>query len=365
VVAALQLIAGLVILSIGAEVLIRHAVKLALAARISPLVVGLTVVAFGTSAPELVVSVQATFNGQPDIALGNAVGSNTLNVLLILGLSAAITPLVVDVKLIRFDVPLMIVAAILLWGLARDGLLARGDGLLLVTLLIGFVVFSIVNARRNGAARPDDQFAREFGEQPQRPTAGRVLLWIGLFVGGLVLLVIGSQLFTTGAVAIARRLGVSELVIGLTIVSVGTSLPELATSAMAAWKGERDIAVGNVVGSNLFNILCVLGITASVAPSGIPVATAALHLDLPVMIGACLACLPIFLTGHRIDRWEGGLFLAYYVAYVAALFFIATGSPLLNTYTLAMLGFVVPLTAITLALAGFRAWRSQQRLHSE
>lgn len=361
----LQLLAGLAVLTIGAEVLIRNAVKLSLAARISPLVVGLTVVAFGTSAPELVVSLQSALSGQPDIALGNAVGSNTLNVLLILGLSAAITPLVVDVKLIRFDVPLMIGASILLWGLARDGALARGDGLLLVVLLIGFVVFSIVNARRNGSEDLEGEFDREFPEQPQPPTGRRALLWIGLLIGGLVLLVIGSQLFTAGAVAIARRLGVSELVIGLTIVSIGTSLPELATSAMAAWKGERDIAVGNVVGSNLFNILCVLGVTASVAPSGIPVASPALHLDLPVMIGACLACLPIFLTSHRIDRWEGVLFLAYYVAYVAALFFIATDSPLLNTYTLAMLGFVVPLTAITLAIAGFRAWRKQRRVPVE
>jgi cation:H+ antiporter len=363
---ALQLLAGLVVLTIGAEVLIRNAVKLSLAARISPLVVGLTVVAFGTSAPELVVSVQSALGGVPDIALGNAVGSNTLNVLVILGLSAVITPLSVDVKLIRFDVPLMIVAAVLLWIVSADGLLSRLDGLLFVAGLISFITFSVVSARRNHAVQTHEQFTREFGRKPVEATAGRVALWIGLIVAGLVLLVIGAQLFTSGAIAIARRLGVSELVIGLTIVSIGTSLPELATSVMAAWKGERDIAVGNVVGSNLFNILCVLGITASVAPAGIPVSSAALHLDLPVMIAACLACLPIFFTGHRIDRWEGWLFLAYYAAYVAALFFIATESPLLNTYTLAMLGFVVPLTVLTLVITAFRAWRRQKRkLRSE
>lgn len=360
----LQLAAGLIVLTIGAEVLIRNAVKLSLAARIPPLVVGLTVVAFGTSAPELVVSVQSALGGVPDIALGNAVGSNTLNVLVILGLSAVITPLSVDVKLIRFDVPLMIAAAVLLWVVSADGLLSRLDGLLFVAGLISFIVFSIVSARRN-AAQLDDQFTREFVTEPIRPTAGRIILWIGLIVAGLVLLVIGAQLFTSGAIVIARRLGVSELVIGLTIVSLGTSLPELATSVMAAWKGERDIAVGNVVGSNLFNILCVLGITASVAPAGIPVSSPALHLDLPVMIAACLACLPIFFTGHRIDRWEGVLFLAYYAAYVAALFFIATESPLLNTYTLAMLGFVVPLTALTLVVAGVHAWWNQKHLPSE
>lgn len=357
----LQLVGGLTLLTFGAEVLIRNAVKLALAARISPLVVGLTVVAFGTSAPELVVSVQAVLNGEPDIALGNVIGSNTCNVLLILGLSALITPLTVDVKLIRFDVPLMIGVVVLMWIFALNGLIGRLEGLVFFCGLITFTVWSIVASRRSSTPALEREFAEELPAEAEPATAGKVLQWIVLFALSLALLSVGSQMFTSGAIAIARWLGVSELVIGLTIVSIGTSLPEVATSVMAAWKGERDIAVGNVVGSNIFNVLCVLGITATVAPSGVPIPSAALHMDIPIMVAACLACLPIFFTGHRICRWEGALFLIYYVGYLLALFFIATTSPLLETYTLVMLTVVVPLTIITLMVGVVRAWRAQNR----
>ena len=353
------LIAGLVLLVAGAEVLVRGAAKLAAQFGISPLVIGLTVVAFGTSAPETAVSVQAALNGSGDIAIGNVVGSNIANVLLILGMTALVAPLVVSRQLIRLDVPIMIGASLVTFGLAWDGELSRIDGALLFTAVVVYTLFLIISSRREKAAEVDDEFAKEFGlDEPAKPHAG--LINAGLVIAGLVLLVVGSNFLVEGAVALARALGLSELVIGLTVIAIGTSLPELATSIMAAFRGERDIAVGNIVGSNIFNLLCVLGLASLVSPQAIGVSSNALAFDFPVMIAVAVACLPTFFAGYCIKRWEGALFVAYYVAYTLYLVLTSTGRPFAETFGDAMLGYALPLTAITLLVIAGRAWKTQR-----
>lgn len=346
---------GLAALILGAELLVRGASRLALSLGISPLVVGLTVVAFGTSSPELAVSVQSAWSGQVDIALGNVVGSNIFNVLFILGLSAIIVPLMVDQQLVRQEVPLMIAASLLLWGLAADGGIERWEGVLLTGLLGAYSVLVIRQSRRETAAIREEYAEAMPGDGGawDRHWAVQLLL----VVGGLVLLVLGSHWLVEAAVTLARALGVSELVIGLTLIAAGTSLPEVATSVMAAIRGERDIAVGNVVGSNLFNILGVLGVSATLAPVSLSVAPALLGFDLPVMVAVAVVCLPIFFTGSLIARWEGVLLFAYYLAYTAYLILVATGQDSRGHYGLVMGSFVLPLTGVTLVVLAMRQWR--------
>ncbi|PAY19159.1 sodium:calcium antiporter [Rhodopirellula sp. SM50] len=351
------LVMGLVVLTIGAELLVRGASKLALAVGLSPLVVGLTVVAIGTSAPELVVSLQSTLRGQPDVAMGNVLGSNIFNVLLILGVSALIIPLRVSQQLIRFDVPLMVGLSVLVMIFSLDGRIGRVDGALLVAGLIGYEAWAVIKSRKEQAGITA-QYEAEYGKKPAGNSAGRLLLSVLVLIAGLVLLVLGARWFVDAAVLLARQFGVSELVIGLTIVAAGTSLPEVATSIVAAIRGERDIAVGNVVGSNLFNIMGVLGISSLVSTQGVAVSNTAIELDLPVMVAVAVACLPIFFTGHLIARWEGGLFLAYYVAYTAYLVTAATVPAVNRTLSIVMIGFVIPLTVITLAVAVVRYRRA-------
>lgn len=355
----LFLLLGLAVLTAGAELLVRGAARLALAARISPLVVGLTVVACGTSAPELVVSIQSALRGQAAIALGNVIGSNIFNVLFILGISALIVPLVVAQQLVRFDVPLMIGLSCLLLLLALDGRIGRWDGLALVTGLIAYTVWTVWQSRKEQAA-VQQAYASEFGRQQQADSWVKMLLHIGMVSVGLALLVGGARWFTDAAIAIATALGVSELVIGLTIVAAGTSLPEVATSVLAALRGERDIAVGNAVGSNLFNIMGVLGVSSMVAADGIAVPESAMQFDMPVMIGVAVACLPIFFTGHLIARWEGGLFFIYYCVYTAYLVLSATHPAFARTFGISMLIFGAPLTVITLVLGVVRAVKTRR-----
>jgi cation:H+ antiporter len=350
------LIAGLVLLVAGAEVLVRGAAKLAAQFGIPPLVIGLTVVAFGTSAPETAVSVQAALAGSGDLAIGNVVGSNIANVLLILGLTALIAPLVVSRQLIRLDVPIMIGASLLTLGLAWDGSLSKLDGLVLFAGILAYSAFLIINSYREKSVPADDEFTKEFAQhEPAKRYAWQINLL--LIVVCLVLLVSGSNFLVQGAVSLARTLGLSELVIGLTVVAVGTSLPELATSLMAAIRGERDIAVGNIVGSNIFNLLCVLGLASLLSPAPILVAANALAFDFPVMIGVAVVCLPIFFSGYCINRWEGLLFIGYYVAYTLYLVLSAAGRPLADQFATAMLGYVLPLTAITLLVITVQSWR--------
>jgi cation:H+ antiporter len=347
---------GLVALVAGAELLVRGASGLALSFGISPLVVGLTIVAFGTSAPEVAVSVGSALDGRVDIAVGNVMGSNIFNVLFILGLSALITPLVVNAQLIRQEVPIMVGASLLLAFLVLDRSIGRLDAALLFGLLIAYTLFLVVQSRKETRATKD-----EYQEEVDRISRGR---WDdhwavqgALVVVGLALLVVGSDWLVGAAVAFARAFGVSDLVIGLTIVAAGTSMPEVATSVTAAFKGERDIAVGNVVGSNTFNILGCLGFTGLVASAGIPVAPAVLNFDLWVMLAVAVGCLPVFFTGREIARWEGGVFLGYYVAYAAYLVLSAQQHDLLPAFSAAMLWFVIPLTVVTLAVVLVRALR--------
>ncbi len=351
-------IAGLAALIIGAEWLVRGSSKLALSFGISPLVVGLTVVAFGTSAPEMAVSVQSAWSGQVDLALGNVVGSNIFNVLFILGLSALIVPLLVHRQLIRQEVPIMVGASLLLWALAADGDIGRWEGGLLTGLMLAYTVLVIRQSRRETAAEAEAGSASETADMEDE--GGWDRHWgvqVLLILVGLALLVLGSRWLVAAAVGFARELGVSELVIGLTIVAAGTSLPEVATSLTAALRGERDIAVGNVVGSNMFNILLVLGVSSLVAPAALTVAPALLAFDLPVMVAVALACLPIFFTGHSIARWEGGLFFAYYLAYTGYLILLASQHDALPAFSSVMAGFVLPLTFATLAIYAWRHWR--------
>ncbi|MBW3535186.1 MAG: calcium/sodium antiporter [Gemmatimonadetes bacterium] len=334
----LLFVAGLVLLTVGAEGLVRGATRLAAAAGIPPLVVGLTVVAYGTSAPEVAVSVRSAFGGQAALALGNVVGSNVFNVLFILGLSAIVSPLLVQRQLVRLDVPFMIGVSFLPVLLGLDGTIGRWDGVFLVVLAVAYTILLL----RMGRAEPMD--GTVVPEGTLLATTVKSLLFL---LGGLALLVVGAEWLVEGAVIFARSLGVSDVVVGLTVIAAGTSLPELATSVVASLRGQRDIAVGNVVGSNVFNILAVLGITSAVAPEGIPVPTGVLTFDLPVMVAVALACLPIFFTGWRIERWEGAVFLAYYVIYIAALVLDATDHPGHALFGTAVLGFVIPLTLLT------------------
>jgi len=355
----LYLIGGFILLVIGAEVLVRGAARLAARFGISPLVIGLTVVAFGTSAPEMAVSTQSAFLGQGDIAIGNVIGSNIFNVLVVLGLSALIIPLLVSRQLVRLDVPIMIAAAFLAWLLALDGSYSRLDGLILFACIITYTGYLIISSLR--AWKPEQTIVDEYSAQVN-PHRFATLINSTYILLGLALLVAGSNLLVTGAVGLAHALGLSELVVGLTIIAVGTSLPELATSLLAAWKGERDIAVGNIVGSNLFNLLAVLGLAGLVSPEKIPVAQNAISFDFPVMLAVMLACLPVFFAGYRISRWEGALFFAYYIAYTAYLIMKSNGEPFASTFADAMLGYVVPLTAVTLLVIAARAWRIQRGL---
>ncbi len=330
-------LAGLGLLVGGAELLVRGASRLAAAMGIAPLVIGLTVVAWGTSAPEVAVSVQAALS----------------DVLFILGVSATITPLVVSRQLVRLDVPIMVLVSLGLWILAANGLVTRGEGLLMLGGMVAYTGFQVVMARAE---------ARQPGP-PETPTAaggaGSLPGNLARVAVGLVLLVLGARWFVGAAVVFARLLGVSELVIGLTIVAAGTSMPEVATSIVAAVRGQRDIAVGNVVGSSVFNILVVLGGAAAVAPGGLHVAPGVLGFDLPVMAAVAAACLPVFFSGHTIARWEGVVFLAYYVAYTVYLLLASAQHDALPAFSAVMLWFALPLTILTIGVGLVRAVRSR------
>ncbi|HVS63601.1 MAG TPA: calcium/sodium antiporter [Thermoanaerobaculia bacterium] len=350
----LLVIAGILVLLGGAELLVRGASRLALTAGISPLVVGLTVVAFGTSTPELAVSVRAALGGAggADIALGNVIGSNTANVLLILGLSALIAPLGVSRQLVRLDVPIMVACSLLLMWMAADGELGRPEGVLLLAGIVVYTASTIVRSRKESAPAEGGGATRRSGR--------RLLTDGGLVIAGLVGLIAGASWLVDGAVVLAQALGVGELIVGLTVVAVGTSLPELATSALAAWRGERDIAVGNVVGSNIFNILCVLGASALSARGGLEVSPQARAFDLPVMLAVAVLCLPIFFTGFRISRLEGSIFLGLYVVYVVFLVLFASGDPNVATLRAVVVWGVAPTAAVVLGIASLRQGRRER-----
>lgn len=295
--------AGFVGLVAGAEMVVRGGARLARALGVSPVVVGLTVVAIGTSAPEFVVSIGAAWRGNPDIAIGNVVGSNLANIGIILGVAGLVRPLPVSLRLLRIDVPALMASTAVFAAMVYDGRFNRVEGGVLVALLCALTAFNIRAARREPPPVVAE-FAHEFGATNK---AGRDLL---LVAAGLLLLLIGGYLLVESAVAIARGLGISELIIGLTLVAIGTSLPELATSVVAVLREEPDIAVGNVVGSNLFNLLAVLGPVAIITP--IPMSPELLRIQVPALLVLTGLLWPTLRSGHTLSRWEaGGLLTAY------------------------------------------------------
>ncbi|WP_394230288.1 calcium/sodium antiporter [Shewanella colwelliana] len=301
---ALAIIGGFIILTAGAEALVRGASSLALRLGITPLIIGLTIVAFGTSAPELAVSLKSALAGNSGIAIGNVIGSNIANIGLILGITALIRPIQIQSQMVKRDIPIMIMASLLFWGLLVDGSLSRFDGVLLTSLLVAYLGFSYLSGQ-----------SHEADDIPGSSTLNPLLAGL-LIVVGISLLVGGGILFVDGAVELATLFGISELVIGLTIVAIGTSMPELVTSIVAARKGQSDIAIGNVVGSNLFNILGILGLTAVVQPimaSGLNI------VDIGVMLVLSMVLLPLAWTGLRIGRREGALLLMVYLTYICYL----------------------------------------------
>jgi cation:H+ antiporter len=305
----LLLAVGLVLLYAGAELLVKGAVSLAFRLGISPLVIGLTIVAFGTSAPELTVSVLAAFSGQGDIAAANVVGSNILNIALILGISALICPIHISRQLIRWDIPVMIGLSLLGWWVLADRYVSRPEGAMLFAGIILYTGWAFRRARFqpvvSDAEQPDNAVEKN----------GPMKLWLSTvcITGGLVLLVLGSKSLVDGATRLARSAGLSEAVIGLTIVSVGTSFPELATSVVAAFRRQSDIAVGNIIGSNIFNILSILGLSSLLVPYATPGLTT---LDLAVMLGFAAVSLPFMWTRFTLSRTEGALLIAGYAAYL-------------------------------------------------
>jgi cation:H+ antiporter len=344
----LQLLCGLVLLIAGAELLVRSAVRMAANMKVRPLLIGLTVVALGSSAPQMTVSLQAAFNDTSDIAVGSVIGSNIFNILVTLGLSALIIPLRVSRQLVRLDIPLMILASGLVFVLALNKQLDRLDGVALLCGLLIYLGLLLRQSRHSGHHHASHDL-------PPTPWLHNVLL----ILTALVLLGVAGHLLLGAAVTVATELGLSERIIGLTIIAVSTSLPELATSLVAAVRGQREIAVGNVIGSNVFNLLGVLGLTALVAPGPLSVSPNALAFDLPVMLGVAALCLPVFYTGYRITRGEGLLFLGLYLAYGLHVVSFTTGMPLAGKLEHLMLFFILPALLVFLLFSTLRAWRRQ------
>lgn len=336
---------GAIGLWIGAKWLVQGSAQLAARFQIPSLLIGLTVVAWGTSSPELGVTLVGAWKGEGELVIGNIVGSNIFNLLFILGLSALVTPLVVKWQLIRLDVPLMIASTLIFWLLSFSQKLGHLSGLWLLVGM-GFYLFITFRYAKN------KEEARE--KIPDLPSVWRQIASIAL---GLTLLIAGSELFISQAAKIARFLGVSELLIGLTLLAAGTSLPELVTTLMALRKGENDIAIGHIIGSNIFNLLGVMGLGALVSPHAIEIPEKVLTFDIPIMVAASIGALPIFFTGHRISRWEGILFLFYYALYLCFLLLETTFPRSVSYFTSALFFFIIPLTILTLVVGVVRHFK--------
>jgi cation:H+ antiporter len=308
--ALISILGGLVLLALGAEGLVRGSSSIALRMGVTPLVIGLTIVAFGTGSPEMIVSLQAALGGNSDLALGNIVGSNICNIALILGVAALARPLHVRSTLLQREVPVMIAVTLLLGVLLRDGVLGRIEGAMLAMGAIAYTVAIYRAARQDRNTDVAGEFAQEL-PAPQASTTRSIVLVIGGFVG----LLVGANVLVHGAVVIAQAMGMSQVVIGLTVIAIGTSLPELATSVVAALRNDADVAFGNVLGSNILNILLILGVVAMVQPIS---ATGLRPLDLGVLIGSTIVIYPLMWRGRILNRWEGGLLLGGYVAYVVS-----------------------------------------------
>ncbi|WP_300393550.1 calcium/sodium antiporter [Henriciella sp.] len=305
------LITGLVLLLVGGDLFVRGSVSIAQRLGVSPLLIGLTLVGFGTSTPELVTSLQAALAGSPGVATGNVVGSNIANILLILGLAAVLKPVLVDGGALKRDGLALAVSALLCLGVTMSGVLDRLSGVVFLAGLAGYLGFAIWQERRAVTAKA----GITVDPGPPVKPADRPLMAGLMTLGGLALVILGASLLIDGAVGLATRFGISETIIGLSIVAIGTSLPELITSVIAALRGQSDVAFGNVVGSNIYNVLGILGVTALVQP--IPVPPEIMAVDIWVMLGATAALIILARTGHRINRTEGALMLAGYAGYTA------------------------------------------------
>jgi cation:H+ antiporter len=339
-----------VLLVAGAELSVRGAVRLAALLRVRPLIIGLTVVAFGSSAPQMAVSLQSAFSDNTDIGVGSVIGGNIFNVLVTLGLSALIIPLRVARELVRIDIPLMIGASLLVCLLAWDHQLGPFEG---VILLIGLLAYLLIVLRQSGYGA---RHGKVINDPRPRQTA-LLLMRLAAMAVGLALLISGSHLLVNSTVVLAADLGLSERIIGLTVIAVSTSLPALVTSLIAAIRGERHIAVGNVVGSNLFNLCGVLGLTALIAPQPLSVSPNALTFDLPIMLGVAVLCLPLMLSAYRITRAEGLLLLALYAAYGLHLVALSTGMALAERLEQVVMVYVLPVLAVFIVYTALKAWR--------
>ncbi len=321
-VALLWCLVGLAALVGGAELLVKEGTRLAALAGIPPILIGLTVVAIGTSMPELAVGIEAALQGNGSLAVGNIAGTNTFNILFILGMSAAIIPLSLQMRTIRFDLPVMAATAAALLIMVADGNLSRMEGAVLVAGAILYTGVIILGARKESKAIKAE-FAVEFGDVQIQATADRTDLTVirsaALLVAAIAIVLVGADWLVYGATHFARQMGVSDAFIGLTIVAIGTSAPELVTTLISTLKGERDIAIGNLLGSSIYNILLILGLTALFPDGGIDVERDLVLIDIPVTGAVALLCIPVFLTGRHVTRLEGALFVTAYIIYLAYL----------------------------------------------
>ena len=327
-VAVLGILVGLVLLTLGAELVVRGGSRLAALAGVSPLVVGLTVVAVGTSTPELAVGIGSARDGAGSLALGNVAGSNTVNILLVLGLTAALSPIAVRTRVLRIDLPVMVGASAVLLVMCLDGHLSGVEGGVLLAAAAAYTAV-VVRTSRDEDPVVADEYRAEFGidgaaATPERERGRRIAALLGVTLAGIVVILVGAELLVRGAVDAATALGVSDAFIGLTVVAVGTSAPELATALVAGLRGEQDISVGNVLGSSIYNILLVLGATVMAAPGGLDVPDGVVRFDLPVVQAVAVLCIPVLLTGRRVTRTEGWVFVGLYAVFLAVVLLTRT-----------------------------------------
>ena len=313
-------LAGLGALVVGAEVMVRAGGTLAARLGISPIVIGLTVVSIGTSMPELTVGVVSAAQGNGALAVGNIAGTNIVNLLLVLGLSALLLPLAIEIRTLRLELPVMAMAALLLWALAADGLLSRLDGLI---LLVGAIIYTVVLIRmaRHESREVTTEFAAAYAADGAARAVSvngrRTMLHVGMMLGGIAVVVLGAEWLVDAAVGMARGFGVSDAFIGLTVVAIGTSAPELVTTIVSTLRNERDIAIGNLLGSSIYNILLVLGITCLVPAHGLALPPSLVRIDIPIMVAVVLGCIPIFISGRRVRRVEGAAMIVAYLCFLA------------------------------------------------
>jgi cation:H+ antiporter len=309
---------GLAVLIAGAELLTRGGAAIAARFGVPPILIGLTIVALGTSAPELAVGIESGLQGNGALAVGNIAGTNTVNLLLILGLSALLRPLPIEMQTLRLDLPAMVLAALLMWLLAFDGTLDITDGLVFVTAGMVYMGLLMRTALRESAATREAFEARYDGAAVHHPRV-HTIRSLAALLGGIAVIVCGADIFVDATVRLARIWGVSDAFIGLTVVAIGTSSPELVTTVVSTVRGQRDIAVGNLLGSSIFNIVFILGVTCLVPRAGLPVTPDLLHVDIPVMAAVAALCVPVFFTGKRVSRLEAALFVSGYCGYLAYL----------------------------------------------